>query len=348
MNSDRRHQVVPECKHVPRRLSERRLDENKLTASQNQQCGKKSFAEAFVADHPSNIYYSRLCMPNNLMLEFPVPAAAASLSANYKDGSSRDAGAPSLNLNPCFSIITSIGKRMPDQFLACKLFTLPWTRIACWLVAILLFQNNQAGADGLAIDEIPLPPLRIDSQPARAHTQGLEVTGSSYYVTARREDIRPKRAMLLRTGKTETHWDVWDITPRDSGSAPMTLDHPGGMQSDGQRLWIPIAESKPKSRSIIRVVPLAAMVAGQPLDPEFEFPVDDHIGAVAVAVDHNLVLGANWDTESVYVWDLHGHLKRTLTGSELGLRGLGAVAGPTPRFGIAVQDWKLIGDRLFA
>src|SRR5690349_9202180 len=121
-------------------------------------------------------------MPNNLILELPGPAAPASMPATYKDGSSTDADAHGLNLNPCFSIMTSIGKCIPDQFLAYKLFTLPWTRIACWLAAILLFHNSQAGAAGLAIDEIPLPPLRIDGKPAKAHTQGLEVAGSSYYV----------------------------------------------------------------------------------------------------------------------------------------------------------------------
>ena len=69
---------------------------------------------------------------------------------------------------------------------------------------------------------------------------------------------------------------------------------------------------------------------------------------MAVSVERNVVFGASWDTESVYVWDLQGNLKRTLTGSALGLRGLGAVAGADPRSGVAVQDWKVIGDRLFA
>lgn len=120
------------------------------------------------------------------------------------------------------------------------------------------------------------------------------------------------------------------------------------MQSDGKRLWIPLAESKRSGRSIIRVFPLAGMVAGQPLKPEFEFPVNDHIGAVAVAADRGLVFGANWDTEAVYVWDLEGRLRRSVTGSELKARGLGVVAGPEGRPGVAIQDWKVVGDRLFA
>jgi hypothetical protein len=165
-------------------------------------------------------------------------------------------------------------------------------------------------------------------------------------VTARQEDVRPKRALLLHLTKAATNWTVWDITPASPGGATL-LDHPGGMQSDGKRLWIPIAESKPRSRSLVCVFPLADLVAGRPLKPALEFPVNDHIGALAVAAERELVLGANWDTESVYVWDLAGHLKRKLTGPALAVRGLGLGTGSDNRSGIAVQDWKL-GRRLFA
>jgi hypothetical protein len=133
------------------------------------------------------------------------------------------------------------------------------------------------------------------------------------------------------------------VTPAETPGTTGTLDHPGGMQSDGKRLWIPIAESKPNSRSIIRVFRLAQMTPGQRLTPELEFGVNDHMGALAVSVEHHVVLGANWDTEKVYVWDLEGHPKQTLNGAELVKRGLGA-SNP---FGIAVQDWKIKGDNLF-
>src|SRR6266446_7623703 len=128
---------------------------------------------------------------------------------------------------------------MLRQFVSDQSFTMSWPRIAWWSAVLLLLHGNYVRADNVTIDEIPLPALRIDGQPAKAHTQGLEVAAASYYVTARREDVRPKRALLLRTAKSATHWDVWDITPRDSGNTGMPLDHPGGMQSDGQRLWIP-------------------------------------------------------------------------------------------------------------
>jgi hypothetical protein len=120
------------------------------------------------------------------------------------------------------------------------------------------------------------------------------------------------------------------------------------MQSDGKRLWIPLAESKRNGRSIICVFPLEGLIAGKPVKPELEFSINDHIGALAVLSDRRLVFGANWDTETVYVWDFEGHLKRTLTGSALRARGLGAVTGADGREGVAVQDWKCAGNQLFA
>jgi hypothetical protein len=217
-------------------------------------------------------------------------------------------------------------------------------QLFCWPAAILLLFANNVTGQSLPIEEISLPTFLIEGHPARAHTQGLEVIDRDYYITARREDVRPKRALLLRTHVTATNWQVWDITPRDQSDS--TLDHPGGMQSVGGRLWIPVAESKPKSHSLIRVFALPAIAPSQPLKSEFDFPVNDHIGAVAVSSSQNVILGANWDTESVYVWDMQGHLKLTLTGSALALRGLGA--GHAADRGIAVQDWKVMGVRLFA
>jgi hypothetical protein len=213
---------------------------------------------------------------------------------------------------------------------------------------VLVFHGPQSRAENLAVDVVSLPPLRIEGQPAKAHIQGLELAGGKYYMTARREDVRPRRALLLRTDPAGADWDVWDITPVDNQDAITALDHPGGMQSDGTRLWIPVAESKRNSRSIIRAFLLTDLEAGRRLKPVFEFPVNDHIGAVAVSTGHGLLFGANWDTEKVYVWDLKGHLQRTLRGGELEARGLGVVAGPDGRAGIAVQDWKVVGDHLFA
>ena len=195
---------------------------------------------------------------------------------------------------------------------------------------------------------IPLPALRIEGRAARAHSQGLECVGTNFYISARLDSELPNRALLLRTTAEGKGWDSWDITPSDVPGARGKLDHPGGMQSDGQRLWIPVAESIPHGQSVIRVYSLDRLVPGQAPASEFDLHVPDHVGAVAVSSTQHLVFGASWDTEKVYVWDLAGRPQRTLSGVDLKARNLGSIAGADGRAGVAVQDWKIIGDRLYA
>ncbi len=139
-------------------------------------------------------------------------------------------------------------------------------------------------------ERISLPPLRVAGQPARAHTQGLELVGDHVWVTARRDDVTPRTALLLRTSRSALAWDVWEL-PRPE----VALDHPGGLQSDGQRLWIPLSGSRRDSRSLIQAYRLTDLVSGSPARPEREFPVADHIGALAVDRSGHL-WGASWDT----------------------------------------------------
>lgn len=214
-------------------------------------------------------------------------------------------------------------------------------------MALLLGPHLMMGAD-LAVASLPLPALRVDGVAATAHTQGLEIVGKEFYVTARREDVRPPRALLLKTAPGRKDWEAWDITPGAAQGESSLLNHPGGMQSDGQRLWIPLAESRRQGRSLIRVFPLAGFSMGRSPLPELEFLVEDHIGAVAVSAPRKVAIGASWDTEKVYVWDLAGRLQRILEGTELQHRGLGSVNGPDGRTGLAVQDWKLHGTSLYA
>ncbi len=185
-----------------------------------------------------------------------------------------------------------------------------------------------------------LPPLVIDGVPAHAHTQGLEVVNGVYWVTARWEDRPEKVPLLLRSHVGADHWEVWILPVSDPA-----MDHPGGLQSDGRRLWIPVAQSRQKGRSVVQAYVLKDLVPRRPARPEREFPVDDHIGAVAVRVDPPRLLGANWDTLTVYQWDETGRLERTLSGPDLHAVGLGF---DETRAGLTVQDWKGVGDRLLA
>ncbi len=196
----------------------------------------------------------------------------------------------------------------------------------------------------------------IGGKIAYAHTQGLEIVDGSYFATARQEDVQPKRALLLRTGPDRRSWDWWDVTPeRPHPSAAATLtgdpvvpimDHPGGLQYAVGRLWIPLAESRRTGRTLIRAYEVAALHPERTAVPAFEFAVADHLGALAVSSDGTKLLGANWDTEQVYVWNGRGELQRTISGDALAPWGLGANSRADGRPGIAVQDWKAMSGWL--
>ena len=195
-------------------------------------------------------------------------------------------------------------------------------------------------------ETIRMPPLHIEGHPAHAHTQGLEIHMGNYLVTARRDDITPRRALLLRTNPSASGWDVWDITPNNEDGEPTPMDHPGGMQSDGNHLWIPLAESRRGGHSLIRAFPLAEMTTGGMLQWDKEIGVRDHIGAVAVDGERRRIYGASWDTEIVYVWSYDGELIRRMQPSDLDRRALG-ISSDRPN-GVAVQDWKFVGNRILA
>ncbi|MFQ5973949.1 MAG: DUF6454 family protein [Alphaproteobacteria bacterium] len=79
--------------------------------------------------------------------------------------------------------------------------------------------------------------------------------------------------------------------------------HPGGMAFDGEWLWVPVAEYRPKSSSIIyRIDPrsLRAAEAGR---------VADHIGGVVRDPKRNRLYGLDWGSEAVYEWQLDSNLR---------------------------------------
>jgi len=193
------------------------------------------------------------------------------------------------------------------------------------------------------VERVALPPLRLRGAPLSAHTQGLEIQGDSIYVTARQESPPPRRALLLKTQWEAADWQVWELNASEAG-----MDHPGGFQSDGRRLWIPLARSRNSGPSRIQAYAISSLEPGQPAKPEMEFTVQDHIGALAVLPPQDLLAGAAWDTDTVYLWDLRGRLKQTLSGPDLRRRGLGSrpLADELP--GLAVQDWKFVDGVLVA
>lgn len=76
------------------------------------------------------------------------------------------------------------------------------------------------------------------------------------------------------------------------------LYHPGGLDYDGRWLWVPVAEYRPNSRSIIYRVDPATLIATE------AFRVPDHIGAVAMDRESRTLIGVSWGGARIYRWPL--------------------------------------------
>ena len=129
---------------------------------------------------------------------------------------------------------------------------------------------------------------------ATYHVQGLDLTEQFYFVTS--VDNEQGRGWLFKIDRQNAKLNS-KIELTDG-----TLIHPGGMQFDGNYLWIPNAEYRRASRTMIYGVDPNS------LEIRRSFTVDDHIGAIA-SDGKNLLYGVNWDALHFYTWDFNGHRK---------------------------------------
>ena len=145
------------------------------------------------------------------------------------------------------------------------------------------------------------------------HVQGLVATESHFFFTS----VNPltKQGWISKVRRPSLQLEL---------QRELTFGtdfHPGGMDLK-ELLWVPVAAYSPKSHArIVTVNP-------EDLSVQVRFEVEDHIGAVAR--DGGRVIGATWDAEEFYVWDLEGKLLETRK-------------NPT---GVAYQDCKAISGHL--
>jgi len=147
------------------------------------------------------------------------------------------------------------------------------------------------------------------------HVQGLDITEQFYFVTS--VDTKQDRAWLFKIDRQDARL-ISKVELTDGA-----LIHPGGLQYDGRFLWVPNAEYKRQSRTMVYGL------APDTLEIRTSFEVDDHIGAVA-SDGKNLLYGVNWDALNFYTWDING-------------RQLKKIDSPTS---MAYQDIKYFAGKL--
>jgi hypothetical protein len=122
------------------------------------------------------------------------------------------------------------------------------------------------------------------------HVQGIDVEDGVVWVTS--VDREARKGYLARfdlaSGRRLAMVEVQDGERY----------HPGGIQLDGDAIWVPVAEYRRDSSTWMqkRNKHTLALVA--------QFDVPDHIGCVAVAGD--VLWGGNWDSLRLYRWRKDG------------------------------------------
>ena len=113
-----------------------------------------------------------------------------------------------------------------------------------------------------------------------------------------------------------------------------TIYHPGGLDFDGTHVWVPVAEYRPNSRSIVYRVDPRTMRAQE------VFRVADHIGAIVHNTDDGTLHGVSWGSRRFYRWILDPNGRVTgADGTPQGLRTF------NPSHYVDYQDCKYVGAR---
>jgi hypothetical protein len=156
----------------------------------------------------------------------------------------------------------------------------------------------------------------LELKAATQHVQGIDFNDRMLWVTS--VDKVNRKGWLqefsLATGELTRQIEISDGI----------RFHPGGISADGEWLWIPVAEYRPKSSTVIQ------QRNKRTLKQEFQFEVADHIGCIAVTPE--FLIGGNWDSKEFYFWDHSGRLIRK-------------VASPTDN---GYQDMKFDSGQIIA
>lgn len=168
------------------------------------------------------------------------------------------------------------------------------------------------------------------------HPQGLVKIGDAFYVSSVEVTSPPQHLPQPVSGADRSpgegrgHLFKFSADGRLLADLPLgegSMYHPGGMDFDGQFIWVPVAEYRPDSRSIVYRVDPTAMTATE----VFRYP--DHIGGIVHDSDDRALHGVTWGARRFVRWPLDA-------------RGRVQPASPIRRnqsFYVDYQDCKALG-----
>jgi hypothetical protein len=182
----------------------------------------------------------------------------------------------------------------------------PVPTVLVLVAAVLLSATQPDGRSALADRVTKLsrnsPWKLVSSVPIKFptyHPQGMVKIGDTLFVSSVDKTRQAGHLFKIDAGGTL----VADL-PLGEGA----LYHPGGIDYDGKDIWVPVAEYRPDSRTIVYRVDPATMKATE------VFRFADHIGAIVHNTDDHTLHGVSWGSRRFYRWTLGAGGKVTNAG----------------------------------
>jgi hypothetical protein len=175
------------------------------------------------------------------------------------------------------------------------------------------------------------------------HPQGMVRIGEAFFVSSvevkqpTRRFPTPIDGYDRDTGAGVGHLFKFDASGKllaDLTLGERTIYHPGGIDYDGTDIWVPVAEYRPNSKSIVYRVDPQAMKATE------VFRWADHIGGVVHDTEEATLHGVSWGSRRFYRWklDAQRRLANVVTRGQPQLT-------MNPSHYVDYQDCKYVGQR---
>lgn len=139
------------------------------------------------------------------------------------------------------------------------------------------------------------------------HPQGMIKIGDDFFVSSveilkpTTRFPEPRDGYDRDAGEGKGH--LFKIGPKGELLGDLVLGegavyHPGGIDYDGESLWVPVAEYRPNSAAIVYRVDPKTMKAVE------VFRFRDHVGGIVRDTESNTLHGVSWGSRRLYAWPL--------------------------------------------
>lgn len=190
-----------------------------------------------------------------------------------------------------------------------------------------LIQKFRSLRDTSTWTQVAAIPLRFPVH----HPQGMVRVGQDFFMSS--VEVHDRAA-----GKGVGHLFRFDANGKllaDLKLGDGARYHPGGIDYDGRHIWVPVAEYRPHSSSVVyKVEPRSLRVT-----EVFRFA--DHLGGLVHDTDAHALHGISWGSRHYYGWKLDPQGQVPATGQSPEQLRI-----PNPSYYIDYQDCHYVGNHL--